>query len=76
MVIEKIYPLDAVFDTAEDVPADVLANKRGRLQHQIRKRSCNRHQRPSARSMGMATAARCSTRKTTGPATVTGARVL
>lgn len=28
MVIEKIYPLDAVFDTAEDVPADVLANKR------------------------------------------------
>jgi hypothetical protein len=28
MVIEKIYPLDAVFDTAADVPADVLANKR------------------------------------------------
>ena len=28
MVIEKIYPLDAVFDTSDDVPADVLANKR------------------------------------------------
>jgi len=28
MVFAKIYPLDAVFDTAEDVPADVLANKR------------------------------------------------
>merc|ERR1719201_3305930 len=28
MVIEKIYPLDAVFDTREDVPVDVLENKR------------------------------------------------
>ena len=28
MVIDKIYPLDAVFDNAESVPADVLANKR------------------------------------------------
>jgi enoyl-[acyl-carrier protein] reductase I len=28
MVIEKVYPLDAVFDTPEDVPEDVLNNKR------------------------------------------------
>lgn len=28
MVIEKIYPLDAVFDTKADVPEDVLSNKR------------------------------------------------
>merc|ERR1719387_1668410 len=28
MVIEKIYPLDAVFDTAEGVPQDVLENNR------------------------------------------------
>lgn len=28
MKIEKIYPLDAMFDTPEDVPADILENKR------------------------------------------------
>lgn len=28
MTIEKIYPLDAVFDDPDSVPADVLANKR------------------------------------------------
>merc|ERR1719272_1541423 len=28
MEIEKIYPLDAVYDKPEDVPADVLENKR------------------------------------------------
>jgi len=28
MVIDKIYPLDAVFDTLEGVPQDVLENKR------------------------------------------------
>ena len=28
MVIEKIYPLDAVFDTPEDVPDDIKDNKR------------------------------------------------
>mmetsp|Transcript_17922 Transcript_17922/g.44090 ORF Transcript_17922/g.44090 Transcript_17922/m.44090 type:complete len:347 (-) Transcript_17922:471-1511(-) len=28
MVIDKIYPLDAVFDTLEDVPEEVKANKR------------------------------------------------
>jgi len=28
MTIAKVYPLDAVFDTAEDVPEDVKANKR------------------------------------------------
>jgi enoyl-[acyl-carrier protein] reductase I len=28
MVIEKIYPLDAVFDTPEDVPEDIKTNKR------------------------------------------------
>jgi len=28
MTIAKIYPLDAVYDTPEDVPADVKANKR------------------------------------------------
>lgn len=28
MVIDKIYPLDAVFDTPEDVPDDVKNNKR------------------------------------------------
>jgi len=28
MVIEKIYPLDAVFDVPEDVPEDVMSNKR------------------------------------------------
>jgi len=28
MTIDKVYPLDAVFDTAEDVPEDVKANKR------------------------------------------------
>ena len=28
MVIEKIYPLDAVFDTADSVPEEVLSNKR------------------------------------------------
>jgi len=28
MEIDKIYPLDAVFDTPEDIPEDVLNNKR------------------------------------------------
>lgn len=28
MVIEKIYPLDAVFDTPEDVPDEIKSNKR------------------------------------------------
>lgn len=28
MKIEKIYPLDAAFDSPEDVPADILENKR------------------------------------------------
>jgi len=28
MVIEKIYPLDAVFDTPEDVPEEIKTNKR------------------------------------------------
>jgi len=28
MVIEKVYPLDAVFDTPEDVPEDIKTNKR------------------------------------------------
>ena len=28
MEIAKIYPLDAVFDTPEDVPQDILENKR------------------------------------------------
>jgi enoyl-[acyl-carrier protein] reductase I len=28
MVISKVYPLDAVFDTPDDVPEDVKANKR------------------------------------------------
>ena len=28
MKIDKIYPLDAVFDTKDDVPEDVLSNKR------------------------------------------------
>jgi enoyl-[acyl-carrier protein] reductase I len=28
MVIEKIYPLDAVFDTPEDVPEEIQTNKR------------------------------------------------
>jgi len=28
MTIEKVYPLDAVFDTPEDVPEDVRSNKR------------------------------------------------
>jgi len=28
MAIEKIYPLDAVFDTPEDVPPEILDNKR------------------------------------------------
>lgn len=28
MVIEKVYPLDAVFDTPEDVPDDIKENKR------------------------------------------------
>lgn len=28
MKIEKVYPLDAVFDVPEDVPAEILANKR------------------------------------------------
>merc|ERR1719454_1000853 len=28
MKIEKIYPLDAVFDTPDDVPEDVKSNKR------------------------------------------------
>lgn len=28
MVIEKIYPLDAVFDTPDDVPEDIKTNKR------------------------------------------------
>lgn len=28
MVIEKIYPLDAVFDTADDIPAEIKENKR------------------------------------------------
>lgn len=28
MVIDKIYPLDAVFDTPEDVPEEILNNKR------------------------------------------------
>lgn len=28
MVIEKVYPLDAVFDSPEDVPADIKLNKR------------------------------------------------
>merc|ERR1719331_102316 len=28
MVIEKIYPLDAVFDVPEDVPEEVSSNKR------------------------------------------------
>jgi len=28
MVIDKIYPLDAVFDTIDDVPEEILTNKR------------------------------------------------
>ena len=32
MEFERIYPLDAAFDTMEDVPADVLENKRYREQ--------------------------------------------
>jgi enoyl-[acyl-carrier protein] reductase I len=28
MVVEKVYPLDAVFDTPEDVPEEVMSNKR------------------------------------------------
>lgn len=28
MVIEKVYPLDAVFDNPEDVPEDIINNKR------------------------------------------------
>ena len=28
MVIEKVYPLDAVFDVPEDVPAEIKENKR------------------------------------------------
>merc|ERR1712157_540290 len=28
MAIEKVYPLDAVFDTAEDVPEEIRTNKR------------------------------------------------
>eukprot|EP00569_Conticribra_weissflogii_P003149 CAMPEP_0171341716 /NCGR_PEP_ID=MMETSP0878-20121228/11565_1 /TAXON_ID=67004 /ORGANISM="Thalassiosira weissflogii, Strain CCMP1336" /LENGTH=371 /DNA_ID=CAMNT_0011844095 /DNA_START=99 /DNA_END=1214 /DNA_ORIENTATION=+ len=28
MVIEKVYPLDAVFDTADDVPEEIINNKR------------------------------------------------
>ena len=28
MVIEKVYPLDAVFDTPEDIPEEIKTNKR------------------------------------------------